>query len=240
MAKKKPAKDVEKSGPQTLLQAVEYFADPDVAHAFVTRLRWPNEPRCPRCDNPRTSFLKSRRLWKCLGCQKQFSVKVGTIFEDSPLSLSKWLPAMWQLSNCKNGISSYELARAIGVTQKTAWFMLSRIRLAMQTKSFDKFGGQIEADETFIGGKARNMHKAKRERLGISQSRSMAGKVAVMGLLERHSEGPSRVRTQVVTTRRRHELEQTIDEHVEQGSTIYTDALKSYDRMDTRGYEHKV
>ena len=187
MAKKKPARDIEKAGPQTLLEAVEYFADPDVAHNFVARLRWPNEARCPRCDETRTSFLRSRRVWKCLACKKQFSVKVGTIFEDSPLSLSKWLPAMWQIANCKNGISSYELARALGVTQKTAWFMLHRIRLAMQAGSFDrKMGGTVEVDETYIGGKVRNMHKHRQEK--ARNAGRWAGKVAVMGLLEHQGE----------------------------------------------------
>jgi len=147
---------------------------------------------------------------------------------------------MWMLVNDKNGISSYELARALGVTQKTAWFMLSRIRLAMQAKSFTKIDGEVEVDETFIGGKARNMHASKRRRLGISQSRSMIGKIAVMGLLERHGEDGSQVRLRVVRNRRKHELEQTIGEHVEAGSTLYTDALRSYDRMDQRGYIHHV
>jgi transposase-like protein len=160
--------------------------------------RWVPHLRALRGAPPR--YLANRRVWKCLGCKKQFSVKVGTIFEDSPLPLSKWLPAMWQLPNCKNCISSYELARALGVAQKTAWFMLARIRLAMQQKSFNKSGGHVELDETFIGGRARNMHKAKREKLGISQSNSMAGNIAVMGLLDRHGKG-SQVRLKVVKIR---------------------------------------
>jgi transposase-like protein len=143
------------------------------------------------------------------------------------------------LVNCKNGVSSYEIARDLGVTQKTAWFMLHRLRMAIQAKSFNKFGGHVEVDETFIGGKARNMHAAKRKRLGISQSRSMIGKVAVMGLLERHGEG-SKVRLEVVSSRRKHQLERTIGEHVELGATVYTDALRSYDRMGQRGYVHQV
>jgi transposase-like protein len=198
--------------PKTLLDAIRYFADDDVALQFVVHTRddWRDGPVCPRCESRENSFLKTRRIWKCKGCQKQFSVKVGTIFEDSPISLTKWLPALWMLSNDKNGISSYELARALGVTQKTAWFMLARIRLAMQSKTFRKFGGRVEADETFIGGKARNMHAAKRKRLGISQSRSMIGKVAVMGLLERHGERGSQVRLGVIGNRKKHQLEQTI------------------------------
>jgi transposase-like protein len=229
----------ENGTPDTLLGAITYFADINVSTMFVAALRWPEGVTCPHCEGKNCPYVASRRIWQCKDCRKQFSVKVGSIFEDSPIPLSKWLPAMWMLVNCKNGVSSYEIARDLGVTQKTAWFMLHRLRLAIHAKSFDKMNGQIEADETFIGGKARNMHKRKRERLGISQSRSMVGKVAVMGLLERHGEG-SRVRLSVVKTRRKHELEATISEHVELGSTLHTDALRSYDRMGQKGYIHNV
>jgi transposase-like protein len=232
------------TAPQTLLEAVTYFADPEVACAFVVNVRddCKDGAICPRCGaGPKSTYrMSTRQLWKCRGCKKQFSVKVGTIFEDSPISLSKWLPAMWMIVNDKNGISSYELARALGVTQKTAWFMNHRLRLAMQNKSFTKFGGAVEVDETFIGGKARNMHKSKRERLGITQSKSMIGKVAVMGLLERHGDKGSQVRTEVISNRKRHQLEHTIGQNVEVGATVYTDALRSYDRMGQRGYVHQV
>ena len=228
--------------PDILLGAITYFADLDVATAFVAGLRWPDGVRCPHCESVDCSFVASRRIWQCKNCRKQFSVKVGSIFEDSPIALSKWLPAMWLLVNCKNGVSSYELARDLGVTQKTAWFMLHRLRLAVHAKSFDKMGGHVEVDETFIGGKARNMHKAKRDRLGISQSRSMIGKVAVMGLLERHTkdDGGSQVRFKVIANRKKHELQQTVSAHVEVGATLHTDALRSYDRMGERGYIHNV
>jgi transposase-like protein len=230
----------ENGTPDTLLGAITYFADVDVATMFVASLRWPEGVSCPHCDGKNCPYVASRRIWQCKDCRKQFSVKVGSIFEDSPIPLSKWLPAMWMLVNCKNGVSSYEIARDLGVTQKTAWFMLHRLRLAIHAKSFDKFGGNVEVDETFIGGKARNMHAAKRKRLGISQSRSMIGKVAVMGLLERHGENGSQVRLGVIKNRRKHELEQTIEEHVALGATIHTDALRSYDRMGQRGYVHNV
>jgi len=160
-------------------------------------------------------------------------VKVGTIFEDSPIGMDKWLPAMWMLTSCKNGISSYELARAIGVTQKTSWFMLHRLRLAMQTGTYEKLSGEVEADETFIGGKGRNMHKSKREEK--IQGRGMSGKVAVMGLLERHGE----VRTKVVPDTKSRTLQVEIRENVEPGSQLYTDALKSYKGLDP-GYVHQV
>ena len=228
--------------PDTLLGAITYFADVDVATQFVASLRWPDGVRCPHCTSVDCSYVASRRIWQCKNCRKQFSVKVGSIFEDSPIPLSKWLPAMWMLVNCKNGVSSYEIARDLGVTQKTAWFMLHRLRMAIHSKSFDKMGGHVEVDETFIGGKARNMHAAKRKRLGISQSRSMIGKVAVMGLLERHTkdDGGAQVRFKVIANRKKHLLESVVAEHVESGSNLYTDALRSYDRMGERGYVHQV
>src|SRR5260221_1742251 len=148
--------------PESLSEAIVYFADPDVSLQFLQFLRWPKGVSCYHCKAPKPMFLKTRRIWKCRVCRKQFSVKMGMIFGESPLGLDKWLPAIWLLANAKNGISSYEVARALGVTQKTAWFMLSRIRLAMQSKSFEKLSGEVEADETCIGGKRANMHKSKR------------------------------------------------------------------------------
>jgi transposase-like protein len=225
--------------PETLLGAINYFADVDVATMFVANIRWPEGVTCPHCEGKNCPYVASRRIWQCKDCRKQFSVKVGSIFEDSPIPLSKWLPAMWLLVNCKNGVSSYEIAKDIGVTQKTAWFMMHRLRLAIHAGSFDRWTGEIEADETFIGGKARNMHASKRRKLGISQSRSMVGKVAVMGLLQRHGDG-SKVRMHVVANRKKHQLEDVVTDNVEAGATLYTDALRSYDRMAARGYIHKV
>jgi transposase-like protein len=219
------------SAPKTLLEAVTYFADEDVALAFVAGLHpgWENGPICPRCQSDKVGFLATRRLWKCKGCAKQFSVKVGTIFEDSPISLTKWLPAMWQIVNCKNGISSYELARALGVTQKTAWFMLQRIRLAMQSQTFMKMTGGVEVDETFIGGKARNMHQDRRRRMMKGKTGGIVGKIAVQGLLERHGkDGHSTVRAIVVPNNRREPLMKNIHAHVERGSEVFTDAHGAY------------
>ncbi len=165
--------------PNTLLEAIQHFKDPDVCLRFVAALRWPSGPVCPRCGAVEPTFLTTRRLWQCKGCQKQFSVKVGTIFEDSPIGLDKWLPAFWMVANCKNGISSYEIARDLGVTQKSAWFMLHRIRLALQTGTFKKFTGEIEVDESLIGGRARYMHKHGREE--AIKGRGLLGKAVVMG-----------------------------------------------------------
>ncbi len=194
--------------PRTLQEAILYFADYENCHRAVMAIRWPDGiVKCPTCGSTRVHYLANQRRWKCYENHplKQFSLKVGTVFEDSPLGLEKWLPALWLLTACKNGISSYELGRALGITQKSAWFMLHRLRMALHGDTGRKFGGHVEADETFIGGKARNMHYSKRQRMGITQGRSMAGKVAVMGLLERHGEKGSQIRlAQIPSNKRRH------------------------------------
>jgi hypothetical protein len=222
------------TAPATLLEAIQYFSDPQVCLNFMVGLRWPDGVVvCPTCGSREVGFLASRNLFQCRikHPKRQFSIKVGTIFEDSPIGLEKWLPALWMIANDKNGISSYELHRALGVTQKTAWFMLHRIRLAMQTESFDKMSGEVEVDETFIGGKARNMHADKRaEKI---TGRGMVGKTAVLGLLERHGpDGHSRVRAGTVKDRQRKTLDPIVRENVEPGSEVMTDALKSYAALE--------
>jgi len=221
--------------PSGLMNAIRYYSDPLVCVKEVASVKWPNgEPVCPRCGNKRHSFLKTRLMWKCLECRKQYSVKVGTIFEDSPIGLDKWLCAMWMLANCKNGVSSYEVGRALEVTQKTAWFMLHRIRYAVHHGTINKMTGTVEADETFIGGKARFMHADKRaEKI---HGRGPEGKAIVFGLLDRET---GKVRTSVVGTRRKHDLQAEIRSTVTAGSALYTDALKSYDGLDSE-YAHKV
>ena len=190
--------------PQTLHDAIKYFSTGDNALNFVVSLRWPTGVVCPRCGSKEVRFLKSRKIWECSECEslRQFSAKVGTVMEDSPIKLDKWMSAFWLIANAKNGISSYELGRSIGVTQKSAWFMLHRIRLAMQDGSIEKFSGRVEADETFIGGKARNMHANKKTK--FQKVRGHVGKVAVMGLLDRNSpERASRIKLRVVRNVRR-------------------------------------
>ena len=219
--------------PTNLLEAVRYFSDLDVSMDFVAKMRWPNGPVCPRCEGREHSYISTRRLWKCRACKKQFSVKVGTIFEDSPLGLDKWLPAVWLIANSKNGISSHELGRALGVTQKSTWFMLHRIRLAMQTGSFDKFSGEIEADETYIGGKARNMHK--RERARKITGTGGKDKTVVLGMIERGGN----VRTHVVSDSKSRTLQGHVREAVEPGASVYTDSLKSYTGLPD-SYDHRT
>jgi transposase-like protein len=208
--------------PTSLIEAIRFFQDPDICVDFVSAMRWPNGPICPTCNGRHHSYLKTRRVWKCKACKRQFSVKVGTIFEDSPIGLDKWLASIWMIANDKNGISSHELGRAIGLTQKSAWFVLHRIRLAMQTGSFRKLSGTVEVDETFIGGKARNMHKSIRARK-IS-GRGGVDKTIVMGMVERDGD----VRTQVIPGTSRAVLQTVVRHVVEPGSFVYTDEAPGY------------
>ncbi len=231
------------AAPKTLQQAIVYFSDYANCHNALVAVRWPDGVvKCPRCGSDKVTYLAAAKVWKCYGDhpRAKFSLKVGTVFEDSPLPLQKWLPALWLLTNCKNGISSYELARALGVTQKSAWFMLHRLRLALQTKGGGKIGGTVEVDETYIGGKSRNMHIKKRKQRGISQGTSMAGKVAVMGLLDRHGrDGVSQVRLSIVEGRKKQHFAPFIDQHIERGAVVNTDSHPSYSDLP-RHYVHNV
>src|SRR5579863_4562693 len=175
--------------PKTLQEAVLFYADPDNCLNFLMARRpeWKDGVVCPTCGSKNVAFLKSRRLWQCKTrhTKAQFSIKVGTIFEDSAIGLDKWLLAMWMLANCRNGVSSYEISRATGITQKSCWFMLQRIRLAMQDDAGGMLGGEVEVDETYIGGKARNMHKERKERVMGGKGGGAVGKQGVQGMLER-------------------------------------------------------
>src|SRR5258707_9157553 len=208
------------SNPQTLLEAIQYFSNEQVCIDAVAAMRWPDGPVCPECETAKPYYLKTAKRWKCRNCRIQFSVKRGSIFEDSPISLTKWLPAMWLLVNCKNGISSYELHRDLGVSQKSAWFMLHRLRLVIKTPQTDiqvgsSDGGEVEVDETYVGGKAKNMHKRRKLEIQRKHSEMPAwkatdrypGKTPVMGILDRNTR---QVRAKVVPNVRRQTLQNEI------------------------------
>jgi transposase-like protein len=221
--------------PLTLQQAIVYFANPVNCREYIVARRWPRGVVCPRCGSDNVAFQEKYNRWQCnkRHDRRQFTVKTGTIFEDSPLGLDKWLTAMWLLANCKNGISSWEIHRAIKVTQKTAWFMLHRLRLAMQSQDGGKLGGEVEVDETFIGGKSRNMHKNKRaEKI---HGTGGADKAIVVGMVERDG----KVRAIHVDKRRKKELQDAIRENIEAGSAIFTDELRSYEGISD-DYDHAV
>jgi transposase-like protein len=225
------------SFPQTLAQAIRYFADLNNCIDFLANLRWPDGVTCPKCGSKEVSYISTRRIWKCKQKHdhRQFSAKVGTIMEDSPIPLNDWLTAMWLICNCRNGISSYEIGRALGVTQKSAWFMAHRIRLAMQNGSFVKLGGNggiVEVDETYIGGKARNMHAVVRRRRNV---KDIGAKTMVMGAVERGG----RVHARVVPNRRKESIAEAILPAIEKGSTVHTDEFPGYP-FAMREYEHKV
>lgn len=221
--------------PRTLQAAIIHFKEFENCKSFMMELRWPDGiVRCPHCGSEKVTWLENARIWKCYTKhdRPRFSLKTGTIFEDSPIGLDKWLTAVWLVVNCKNGISSYEVSRDLGVTQKSTWFMDHRIRFALHTGSFDKLSGEVEADETFIGGKARNMHKDVRARKITGTGGK--DKTAVMGILERGG----KVRTSVVPNRKKNALQSEVRKHVEAGSALYTDALNSYRGLDE--FEHGV
>lgn len=236
--------------PKTLQETIKYFSDFENCRQFMVEMRWPDgKVKCPTCNSERVVYLQNARLYKCYEkhSRPKFSLKVGTIFEDSPIPLEKWLPAVWLLTGCKNGISSYEIHRDLGVTQKTAWFMMHRIRLALQTNSLLKLGGgsgEIEVDETFIGGKARNMHKSVKARRITGQGHNVDDKAIVMGILERgkgtkKERTVSQVRTAIITDRKKDTLHPIVKEHVTAGSALYSDELTGYMGLETE-YERGV
>jgi transposase-like protein len=227
---------------KTLQEAIQFFTNPDNCLNYFVAHRWPNGVQCPnvKCGRKDVRFISTRRMWECKSNhpKKQFSVKIGTIFEDSAIPLDKWLIAMWMLANCKNGVSSYEIARTIGVTQKSAWFMMHRIRLAMKNKSLFKLGGsgnEVEVDETFVGGLAANMHRDRAKKYAEG---GHFGKTVVMGLLDRQRR---EVRAKVVPNVKRTSLQTEILKQVKYGSAVYTDSHTAYDQLKNYGgYIHDV
>jgi hypothetical protein len=228
--------------PRNLQDAIKYFSNPANCLEYMASKRWPDGVViCPTCGRKDVSFLEKQNKWQCKSAhpKRQFSAKVGTIFEDSPIPLEKWLVAVWMLTNCRNGVSSYEIARTIGVTQKSAWFMLHRIRLAMRnelmgTKVGGNEGGAVEADETFVGGKSINMHKERRVRYNKEGGRD--SKTIVMGILDRDAR---QIRAKVVPNVKRETLQNEILNNVKYGSRVYTDSAVAYDKLHAK-YVHEV
>jgi transposase-like protein len=231
--------------PQSLLQATRYFADPNACVDFVASMRWPDGVVCPHCEGKKVSYLSTRRIWKCMTkeCHKQFSAKTGTVLEDSPIPLDKWLTAIWLVVNCKNGISSYEIAKDLAVTQKSAWFMLHRIRLALKNNSWSKMGsdgGPVEVDEAFIGGSSKNWHLAKRasrKRFSDPATKQRDYKTAVVGLLDRKTR---QVRAKVIPNVSREVLQEVILNGVAESGTVYTDGWKSYSSLKSLDFVHET
>lgn len=226
--------------PKTLMEAVRYFSDKVVCLEYMKKIKWPDgKPICPKCASDNIGIIVTRDLYKCRACKKQFSAKVDTIFEDSPLGLDKWFVGVWMIANCKNGVSSLELHRALGITQKSAWFMLHRIRLAMRTGAFRKMYDVVESDETFVGGRAANMHKEVREKK--IKGRGTIGKTIVHGLLQRGSEdGESRVYAAVVPNTDQATIMGRVYHHVEQDAVVCSDASLSYTNLAGRYIHHAV
>jgi transposase-like protein len=226
--------------PKTLKEASGYFADEDTALKFAVSMRWPDGVvKCPRCGSAHVSFTAKRRVWTCEDCpnRRQFSFKVGTIMEDSAIGLDKWLLGIWLVASAKNGISSYELQRALGITQKSAWFLEHRIRLALESGTIEKLSGEIEADESYIGGRVRNMHANKKRKRG--RGTGGVGKAIVMGLLERSGKNKaSKVKMKHVPNARRGTVQYEIRQNVTVGSQVFTDALPSYNGLN-QDYVHQ-
>ena len=227
--------------PKSLLQATRYFADPDVCIDFVASMRWPDGIKCPHCSCKNVSYLSSRRIWKCMAkaCHKQFSVKTQSVFEDSPIPLDKWLTAVWMVVNCKNGVSSWEIHRALEITQKTAWFMLHRIRLALRDCNWSKMGGQdggpVEVDETYIAPDTRKMHATRRRKRQTAEY--FKSKPIVMGMLDRETR---KVRATTIPNVKRSTLQAAILREIETGSTVYTDDFTSYQNLGDGQFVHET
>jgi len=211
--------------PKTLLEAIKHFSDYENCRSFMVAIRWADGVvKCPHCGSEKVTYLAKARVYQCYGKhpKSKFSLKVGTIFEDSPIGLDKWLPAAWLISNCKNGISSYEVARALGITQKSAWHMLHRLREAM-TDTVDQIGtgpAPVEIDETFVGGNVKNMHKRKR----IEANAKGGNKAIVFGMLERGG----RVKAHVIAGRTKQQIQPAMTKAIQRGANIITDEFSTY------------
>lgn len=228
--------------PRTLQEAIVYFSDPQRAFDYAVSLRWPDSKvHCPRCSSESNYFIKTRRIWLCRGCNKQFTLKVNTIFEDSPIGLDKWMTGFWMLVNCKNGVSSMEIHRTLGITQKSAWFMLQRLRTALHNRSFGsttKLGGpdsEVEADETYVGGKIQNMHRNADLKYKVETRGPNFNKTIVQGILDRNLR---EVRATIVPNVKRETLQNELLKNVKYGTKLYTDDAVAYESGLQRRFVH--
>jgi transposase-like protein len=231
--------------PKTLTAAIRYYSDTQTCINAVAALRWPDgKPTCPKChavEGERKHYwLDAQKRWKCYSCRKQFSVKVGSVFEDSPLPLDVWLVALWMLCNCKNGVSSYEIGRATGIAQKSAWFVLQRLRLVLKDSRPLALGqgeeNPVEVDECFIGGKPKNMHQKRRLQRQVG-AHGYADKTPVFGMLER---GTRQVRAAVIPNVKRETLQKKILDNVGFGATVYSDGWSGYDGLKGASFVHET
>jgi transposase-like protein len=227
--------------PTSLTEAVLFFQDPKNCREYMVPRRWSNSVLCPTCGSDKVSFQEKHNRWQCSNrhAKRTFTLKTGTIMEDSPLGLDKWLTAMWLVASNRNGVSSWELHRALGITQKSAWFLLHRIRLAMQDElSGGLLGGEVEVDETFIGGKARNMHAKDRERkMGGKGKRGApldGNKTIVLGILQRGG----KVLATVAPDRKKNTMQEFVGGNVEKGTTVHSDDHGNHWKMEE--YEHQI
>lgn len=231
-----------KREPKTLMEAIEHYSDPEVAFETAKELRFPHGVHCPTCGRADVRFIATRKLWECKDQhgKRQFSAKLGTIMEDSPLAYKIWFAALWSIANDKNGISSYEFARMAGITQKSAWHVLHRCRLAMKVGGLEQLDGTCEVDETRIGGRAKNMHKSKRDRNVKRSGGHMADKTIVQGVLKRTCDSAlSHVRVRLVATTSVHALTPFVRETVKPGSDIMSDTLPAYTALRDQ-YNHET
>lgn len=218
---------------KTLQQALVYFSNEENARKAAIELIWPDGITCSHCGSRKYHWIELQERWKCKLCHLPFSIKNKTLMENSHYPIGVWMSAIWMFASARNGVSAREISRTLGISRKAAWFLMHRIRTAMETGTFQKLSGTVEVDETYVGGKAKNMHKKKKEQM--PKGRGAVGKAIVMGMRSRDGQ----VVTKVITDTKRKTLHGEIQNTVKKGSKVYTDSLPAYRRLGKKGYTHK-